>query len=120
MYNTQMLAERIKEAAQKKGITVKKALSDCEIGPNTVTKLGHGTDILTSTLCKIADYFGCSADYLLGRTDGNAISTADETEFRILQLFKQLDRIQQENVITRAELLAEQNEAEYNDKENVS
>lgn len=44
----------------------------------------------------------------------------DETELRILQLFKQLDRIQQENVIARAELLAEQNEAEYNDKENVS
>lgn len=50
-------------------MSVKKLLLECEMGPNTVQKLSKGTDIVTQNLVKIADFLGCSTDYLLGRTD---------------------------------------------------
>ncbi len=68
MQNTQIIAERIKLQAKSKGVTVKKMLLDCSLGPNTVSKVSNGTDVLSQTLSKIADYLDCSVDYLLGRT----------------------------------------------------
>lgn len=69
MQNTQIIAENIKLQTKQKNITVKKMLQDCSLGVNTVSKIASGTDITTRTLYKIADYLGCSVDYLLGRTD---------------------------------------------------
>lgn len=69
MQTTQIIAERIKEQAKQRNVSVKQILSVCEIGPNTVQKLSKGTDIVTQNLLKIANYLGCSTDYLLGRTD---------------------------------------------------
>lgn len=69
MQGTQIIAERIKEQAKSIDVSVKKLLLECEIGPNTVQKLSKGTDIVTQNLVKIADFLGCSTDYLLGRTD---------------------------------------------------
>lgn len=39
------------------------------IGRSTVNNWRYGGDIKSSTLQKIADYFGVSVDYLLGKTD---------------------------------------------------
>ena len=69
MQNTQIIAENIKLQTKKKNITVKKMLQDCSLGVNTVSKIAAGTDVTTRTLYKIADYLGCSVDYLLGRTE---------------------------------------------------
>ena len=69
MKNTQVVAERIKIKSKQSGVTVKKLLEDCSLGVNTVTKMSAGNDILSQNLVKIADYLGCSVDYLLGRTD---------------------------------------------------
>ena len=69
MKNTQIVAERIKTKSKQSGVTVKKLLEDCSLGVNTVTKMSAGNDILSQNLLKIADYLGCSVDYLLGRTD---------------------------------------------------
>lgn len=85
MKNTQVIAERIKTQAKCQRITVKKILEECELGPNTVTKMTNGTDIFSQNLVKIADVLGVSVDYLLGRTDepktinGNSIKTGDIT-----------------------------------------
>ena len=103
MEKTQIIAERIKKIAKDRGIPVNKALSDCGIGPNTVTKLGHGTDILTTTFCKIADYFDCSADYLLGR-DYAAEILADEQQ--LLHDYRELDDNQKNAVRNHASDLA--------------
>lgn len=69
MQNTQITAERIKLQAKEKGISAKKVLEICELGPNTITKMSNGSDIVSQSLKKIADYLDCSVDYLLGRVD---------------------------------------------------
>lgn len=72
MLNQQIAAQRIKELAKKQGITVKKLLTDCDIGVNTVGKMANGTDVTSQTLVKIADYLDVSVDFLLGRQKNNA------------------------------------------------
>lgn len=69
MQGTQITAERIKLQAKEKGVSAKKVLEICELGPNTITKMANGSDIVSQSLKKIADYLDCSVDYLLGRVD---------------------------------------------------
>lgn len=69
MQGTQITAERIKLQAKEKGVSAKKVLEICELGPNTITKMANGSDIVSQSLRKIADYLDCSVDYLLGRVD---------------------------------------------------
>lgn len=69
MYNTQIIAQRIKERAKYRDISINQLLLNCELGKNTVAKMANGTDILTQNFAKIADSLDCSVDYLLGRTD---------------------------------------------------
>lgn len=77
MLNQQIAAKRIKELAKKQGITVKKLLTDCDIGVNTVGKMANGTDVTSQTLVKIADYLDVSVDFLLGREQKNNASEDD-------------------------------------------
>lgn len=74
MYDSQEIANRIKSRAKAQGFSVSNVLSACELGKNTVAKIGQGTDILTLNFAKIADYLDCSVDYLLGRTDNPEIN----------------------------------------------
>lgn len=74
MYNSQEIANRIKMRAKEQNISLKEMLSSCGLGINTVSKIGKGTDILTLNFAKIADYLGCSVDYLLGRTDNPEVN----------------------------------------------
>lgn len=67
MYNSQEIANRIKSRAKLQGRALGEMLSACELGVNTVSKIGKGTDILTLNFAKIADYLDCPVDYLLGR-----------------------------------------------------
>ena len=39
------------------------------MGKNLINKLSNGSDVYSLNLLKIADYLGCSTDYLLGRVD---------------------------------------------------
>lgn len=69
MYDSYMIASRIKETAKKKKISLKKMLTECQLGINTVSQLSKGTDMYSKNLARIADYLDCSVDYLLGRTN---------------------------------------------------
>lgn len=68
MYNSQDVAERIKELAQKKNISVRQVLSDIGLGFNTMSNMKTSMP-KSDNLAKIADYLDCSVDYLLGRVD---------------------------------------------------
>lgn len=68
MYNSQEIAQRIKQVAKQQNVNIGEMLSNCGLGINTVSKIAKGTDILTLNFAKIADYLNCSVDYLLGRT----------------------------------------------------
>ena len=69
MYNSPALANKIKEIAKLKNISLKDLLSDCGLGSNTMSHLKHNKAIAFDSLAKIADYLDISVDYLIGRTD---------------------------------------------------
>lgn len=68
MQNSQATADRIKAVAKSKGISVSKLLLDCALNKNALfTMQSNGYYPRVEALVKIADYLGCSVDYLLGR-----------------------------------------------------
>ena len=61
---------RIKELRKKKGISQLKLAMDLNMSQNTVSRYETGErEPGIAELVKIADYFGVSIDYLVGRTD---------------------------------------------------
>lgn len=71
MNNPNEIADKIKIAANKNGITVKQMLIDTGLGANTLQHMKTSVP-KADTLAKIADYLGVSVDYLLGREIKNA------------------------------------------------
>ncbi len=69
MQNSQVASERIRLQAKSKNISLKQMLTDVSLGINTISKMANGTDVVTNSITKMADYLDCSVDYLLGRTD---------------------------------------------------
>ena len=70
MKNPQELAITIKALAKQRKIAIGKMLSDCQLSVNTLSSMQSGGYYpRLEALTKIADYLGCSVDYLLGRTD---------------------------------------------------
>lgn len=69
MYNPPDIAMRIKSAAKEKGVSLKAMLEELGLGSNTMSHMRHGKMPAADTLARIADFLGCSVDYLLGRTD---------------------------------------------------
>lgn len=66
MYNSNDIANKIKETAKAQGVSVKTMLSSTNLGVNTLQHMK--TSIPKSdTLALIADYLNVSVDYLLGR-----------------------------------------------------
>lgn len=65
--------EKIKELAQKRGISLQKVAEDMGYSVNYLYTLKEKTP-KSDRLQEIADYFHVSTDYLLGRTDNPAIA----------------------------------------------
>ena len=69
MYIAQEIAERIKTTVKEQNKSIKTMLTDISMGINTVSELSKGKQLSYISFAKIADYLGCSVDYLLGRAD---------------------------------------------------
>ena len=69
--------EKIKELAEKRGISLTKLEEDLGYSRNTLYKL-KSQKPNAERISEIADYFQVSTDYLLGRTDNPRIAS-DET-----------------------------------------
>ena len=70
MQSSQLTAERIKNMAKERNISISKVLFDCDMNKNALfTMQTSGYYPRVEAIIKIADYFDCSVDYLLGRTD---------------------------------------------------
>ena len=75
MHNSQEVANTIKAYAKNKKIAIGTMLVDCGLSKNTLSSMQSGGYLpRAETLTKIADYLGCSVDYLLGRTDNPEIN----------------------------------------------
>ena len=71
-------------------------------------------------LAKAADILGVSTDYILDHEAKNKKSSPSElteNEQEIVKIFKDLTETQQGKIIARAQIMAEQNEAEFLRKE---
>lgn len=74
--------EKIKELAQKRGISLQKVAEDLGYSINYLYTLKEKTP-KSDRLQEIADYFNVSTDYLLGRTDNPAIAGDDVAKTEI-------------------------------------
>ena len=74
MYFTQDIANRIKSRLKTQHINTKDMLSDLDMGINAISEFAKGKQMSCISLARIADYLGCSVDYLLGRTDNPEVN----------------------------------------------
>lgn len=81
MYNSQDIAERIKNTAVQKNCKLGDMFSELGLSINTLHNMKTSIP-KTDTLAKIADYLGVSVDYLLGRENKN--SAPDEIRSAII------------------------------------
>ena len=89
------------------------------VASSTISQWKSGSIPNGETLIKLADYFDCSVDYLLGRTsdskrqEKNSSFELTENEQKIVDVFKNLTSTQQGEIIGRAKVMAELNEEIY-------
>ncbi len=80
-YNGKHLAETIKNLAKRKGISVKRLLSDLELGKNYMAQISNNVIPGVDKIVKIAQYLNCPIDYLLGVDDmENLVSNNTKAE----------------------------------------
>lgn len=86
--------EKIKELADKHGISLMKLEEDLGYSRNTLYKL-KSQKPNAERISEIADYFNVSTDYLLGRTDNPAIAgdTVTTPDGRIVDLSNLRERV---------------------------
>lgn len=77
LYNSNNVAERIKQTSKEKGIPLKKILENAELSFNTMSNMKTSMP-KADNLAKIADCLDVSVDYLLGRTDNPEINKSNE------------------------------------------
>lgn len=66
-----MIGTVLKELRQSKNYTIAQLCDSIGMNPNTYAKYERGErDVSTEILSKFADFYGVSADYLLGRETG--------------------------------------------------
>lgn len=71
MFEPYEIAERIKNCAKEKNITVKSLLHDAGVGEKMVSNMSgkNGSYPQSDKIAQIAKVLNCSVDYLLGCTD---------------------------------------------------
>lgn len=74
MYDTHNVAARIKEKLSQKNISGAQMLADLDMGVNALYQFEKGRVMSCFALAAIADYLNVSVDYLLGRTDVQAVN----------------------------------------------
>lgn len=109
MYKSSDVADRLRDVAKLRGVTMKEVLADCSLNYNMMT--GMRTSMpKADSLAKLADRLECSVDYLLGRTPelspagagpGGGGAALSENSREMLSLFEQLPERQQLIMIGR-------------------
>ena len=95
MYNSQEVANRIKQKLKEQNAGMKDMLSELGLGINTISELSKGKRLSYISFARIADYLDCSVDYLLGRTDIPEVNKGNTQ--KIIQLTEEyIANLQQE------------------------
>ena len=110
-----MKMERIKELRQERGLSQTELAKAIDTAQPNITRWENGINDPTSTqLTKLADFFGCSTDFLLGREDdfgvkinssaGKKTLCADD----FLILFEKLTKNEQKTILTLMSVLIDE------------
>ena len=107
-----MFLERTLELIEKKNISKNKLLTDLKLSKNSfVDWQNRGTIPSAETIEKIADYFGVTTDYLLGRTDdinqkpGESNIKMDDFSYALYNESRELDDDDKQRLLKYARLL---------------
>lgn len=117
-----MIGTKLKELRTKKGVTISQLCDELQMNQNTYAKYERNErDVSTETLSKLADFYGVTTDYLLGRVPAETETlTASENalEQRLLEQYYKLPEKYRkkflEGVIQAVELQKQQEAAEQN------
>ena len=104
MHNSYEISTNIKKLAQRKHISIKQLLEDCNINKGLIYDLEHKQSFPScDKLARIADYLDCSVDYLLGRTNQEKFSgesyTLSPDEQTLVNTFRKLPPESQHNIL---------------------
>lgn len=80
------IKERIKCLCEKQGITIKELEGRCGLGNGTIGYWNEGYPNLNK-LIPVANYFGVTVDYLLGRDPGNVSAQPIHTDTDMMAAF---------------------------------
>jgi transcriptional regulator with XRE-family HTH domain len=69
-----MYYDRINELCNRNGIKISPLLTKLGLSTGNISRWRNGAIVNSDIICKIADYFNVSTDYLLGRTDNPEIN----------------------------------------------
>lgn len=104
----------LKDLRLEKGVKQKEVAENCDISPQCISQLELGTRNPTgTTLVALADYFNCSVDYLLGRTEDFSSpvlpqkTTLTLQEQELIATFRQLPKALQAHLISHVKKLQE-------------
>lgn len=76
-----MIGETLKKLRDEKGLTLKQMGEILGVSHMTYQRYEkNDTDVSTEMLSKLADFYGVSADYLLGRTEVREMNTLPKDE----------------------------------------
>ena len=107
-----MFLERTLELIEKKNISKNKLLTDLGLGKNSFVNWSErGTVPSAETIEKIADYFGVTTDYLLGRTDdinqkpGESNIKMDDFSYALYNESRELDDDDKQRLLKYARML---------------
>ena len=67
------LIQNIDLLSAQKGVNKTNALAECGAGKNFISNIMKGSDPSIAKVEQVADYYGVSIDYLLGRTTAHAV-----------------------------------------------
>ena len=73
-----MFFDRFKELCDKNGISIYKAATEIGLNRAAANKWKAGSIPNGQTLTKLADYFGVTNDYLLGKENEKALAESDK------------------------------------------
>lgn len=90
---------RLKELRAEAGLSQKEFANAIGAAQNTVSQWETGTRRLDDqTICKIALFFGCSADYLLGLSETKKIASPRELSEAKESMYSFIDGLSDEQV----------------------
>ena len=89
----------LKKLREKKGLSQVRLSIEIEVSQEIISQYELGTSLPTVTnLIKLADYFHCSLEYLLGMTNNpNCISDLNKSEIEKNTLFEKYSSLNKEN-----------------------